>query len=69
MGNLIRKLHSDQRGAVSIETIMILGAVALPLLIFLLKFGWPRVKSFFEGGLRDLESETERVTGGGNSNT
>ena len=37
--SLLRRVHSDERGAVSIETIMIIGAIAIPILIFLLRFG------------------------------
>ena len=41
---LARRVHEDERGAVSLETILIIGAIALPILIFLLKWGWPRVR-------------------------
>jgi hypothetical protein len=40
---------------VSIETILILAAIALPILIFVIKFGWPRIKTFFDKGMTDLE--------------
>jgi len=52
---LLKKVHADERGAVSLETILIIGAIALPILIFLIKVGWPRVKSYFNQGLEDLE--------------
>ncbi len=52
---LLKKVHNDEEGAVSIETILIIAAIALPILIFLIKFGWPRIKAFFESGLDDLE--------------
>ena len=52
---LFARLHRDQRGGVSIETVLILAAIALPVLIFVLKFGWPRIKAFFIRGLEDLE--------------
>ena len=35
----LRKLHRDRRGRAMIEIIMILGAIALPLLIVLIAFG------------------------------
>lgn len=53
---LLRRVHADQRGAVSLETILIIGAIALPILIFLIKVGWPRIKAYFNQGLGDLES-------------
>lgn len=37
----LRHLHRDERGAVTVETMLIIGAIAIPVLIFLLKFGWP----------------------------
>ena len=54
---LFGRLHRDQRGQVSIETVLILAAIALPVLIFIIKFGWPRVKEFFNKGMTDLEGE------------
>ncbi len=52
---LLRRVHRDERGAVSLETILIIGAIAIPILIFLIKFGWPRIKNYFNKGLEDLE--------------
>jgi Flp pilus assembly pilin Flp len=56
---LLRRLHEDERGAISLETILIVGAIALPILIFLIKVGWPRVKGYFNQGLTDLETERQ----------
>lgn len=58
---LFRRLHRDERGSVSLETILVLGAVAVPILIFLLKFGWPRLKDYFNKGMENLESESDAV--------
>ena len=33
--NLLRKVHDNEDGVISIETILIIGAIALPILIFL----------------------------------
>ena len=52
---LLGSVHRNQRGAVSIETVLIIAAIALPILIFVIKFGWPRIKEFFERGMDDLE--------------
>ncbi len=53
--DLLRRVHEDEDGAVSLETILIIGAIALPILIFLIKVGWPRIKDYFEQGIQDLE--------------
>lgn len=53
--DLLQAIHRDERGAVSLETILIIGAIAIPILIFLIKVGWPRIKNFFNQGLSDLE--------------
>lgn len=58
---LLRRVHENEDGAVSVETILILGAIAIPILIFLLKFGWPRIKDYFHRGMDDLESERSGV--------
>lgn len=60
---LLSRVHHNEKGAVSLETVLIIGAIALPILIFLIKFGWPRIRDYFFKGLEDLESESDRVTG------
>jgi hypothetical protein len=62
---LLQRVHSDERGAVSIETIMIIGAIAIPILIFLLRFGWPRIKDYFNDGMNDLEAQRSNVMSNG----
>jgi hypothetical protein len=57
LSRLLADLHNDQQGAVSLETILIVGAIALPILIFLIKVGWPRIKGTFVGGMDELDSE------------
>ena len=52
---LLKTIHSDETGGVSIETILIIAAIALPILIFIIKFGWPRIKQFFNEGMDELE--------------
>jgi Flp pilus assembly pilin Flp len=59
---LLRRVHNDEQGAISLETILIIGAIALPILIFLIKVGWPRVKGYFNEGLTDLEAERTNAT-------
>ena len=59
--NLLKRVHNDERGAVSLETILIIAAIALPILIFLLKFGWPKIRDYFIEGQNDLENASEGV--------
>jgi len=57
--SLLRKVHEDEQGAVSLETILIIGAIALPILIFLIKVGWPKIKEYFNKNLDELEEGAE----------
>jgi len=59
--HLLREVHEDERGAISLEMILIIGAIALPILIFLLKYGWPKIREFFDSGIRDLEEQREEI--------
>lgn len=65
MLHLLKKLHHDEGGSVSIETILIIAAIAIPILIFILKFGWPRIKAFFDSGMDDLDGSRQNVVNGG----
>jgi hypothetical protein len=55
--SLLRTVHEDEGGSVSLETILIIGAIALPILIFLITVGWKRVKTMFNEGLDELKNE------------
>jgi len=59
--NLIRAIHRDEAGAVSLETILIIGVIALPILIFVIKVGWPRIKTYFNSGLTNLEGGAQNA--------
>jgi hypothetical protein len=61
---LVGRVHRDERGAVSLETILIIGAIALPILIFIIKFGWPRIRNYFYTGMTNLEQQSDKVTNG-----
>jgi Flp pilus assembly pilin Flp len=63
---LVQRVHRDERGAVSLETILIIAAIALPILIFILKFGWPKIRDYFNQGMENLENEGDNVTSGSN---
>jgi len=58
---LLRKVHEDEEGAVSLETILIIGAIALPILIFLIRVGWPTIKNYFNRGLQDLQAGADQA--------
>ena len=58
------RLHNDEDGSVSLETILIIGAIAMPILIFLLKYGWPKIKNYFNTSLQSLESSSNTVING-----
>ena len=64
--SLWQRIHRDERGAVSLETILIIAAIALPILIFILKFGWPKIRDYFNTGMNNLENEGSNVTNGTN---
>jgi Flp pilus assembly pilin Flp len=59
--DLLRRVHQDEEGALSLETILIIGAIALPILIFLIKVGWPAVKAYFQTGMQDLEAGADEA--------
>jgi len=60
---LLERVRNDERGSVSLETVLIIGAIALPILIFLYQYGWPKIKGYFNRGLEDLEEGREGVIG------
>ena len=55
MLKLLKKIHEDENGSISLETILIIGAIALPILIFLLVKAWPTIKTYFNHGAEGLE--------------
>ncbi|HVV99318.1 MAG TPA: hypothetical protein VHB77_03190 [Planctomycetaceae bacterium] len=61
---LLKQVHEDEDGAVSLETILIIGAIALPILIFIIKFGWPKIRQFFDTGMQDLQNNTNNLKNG-----
>jgi hypothetical protein len=61
---LLKKVHRDDAGGVSIETVLIIAAIALPILIFVIKVGWPRIKALFVRGIEDLESGSQDAASG-----
>lgn len=62
--SVLKQIHRDERGGVSIETVLIIAAIALPILIFLIKVGWPRMQTFFNSGMDSLEQGAGTTSGG-----
>jgi len=69
LGRLLARIHRSEEGAVSLETVLILGAIALPILIFLIRYGWPTVRSYFERGLTDLTTSADSAKDSGTTTT
>ena len=63
LGKLLQRIHRDEKGGVSIETILIIAAIAIPILIFIIKFGWPRIKTWFNQGMEELEGGMDDAAG------
>jgi uncharacterized protein (UPF0333 family) len=53
----MKKVHENEEGAVSLETVLIVGAIALPILIFLIKIAWPKIKEYFNTGVENLQTD------------
>ena len=64
VSTLLKRVHQNQRGGVSLETILIIAAIALPILIFLITVAWPRVQQFFQSGMTELEIEASNAADG-----
>lgn len=62
--NLLRKVHNNEDGVISIETILIIGAIALPILIFLIVKAWPKIQSYFSEGIDSLQSGADSAASG-----
>jgi len=58
MSHLGRRRNGRNRGALSIETILILAAIAVPILIFILKVGWPKIQKYFNESTDNLIEES-----------
>jgi len=58
---LVKRIHESEEGSISLETILIIGAIALPILIFLLVKAWPTIKAYFNQNLEDLTNDANNV--------
>jgi hypothetical protein len=60
--NLLKRIHEDEGGSVSLETILIIWAIALPILIFLWTYGWPTIKNYFTTNLESLQTDANNAS-------
>ena len=67
--NLLLRLHRDEKGVVSIETILIIGAIAIPILLLIYKVIWPKISGFFDKGMEDLDKQLDNAANSGTSGT
>ena len=58
---LVKRIHESEEGSISLETNLIIGAIALPILIFLLVKAWPTIKAYFNQNLEDLTNDANNV--------
>jgi Flp pilus assembly pilin Flp len=61
----LRRLHEDSRGAMSVEKILILGLIALPILIILFLFR-KTIINWFQGQAGQLSDPGNAGAGGSN---
>lgn len=59
----LEKLHTDRRGRAMIEIILILGAIALPLLIVLIAFG-SKIIEWISGFWETVEDDASDLSEG-----
>ena len=57
-------VHRDEGGSVSLETVLIVGAIALPILIFLIKVGWPMIQQYFTQNVNTLTQDATNASQG-----
>jgi len=60
--DLLRRVHSNEEGAVSLETVLIIGAIALPILIFLWRVAWPNIRAYFDQRVETLMDDGSGAT-------
>lgn len=56
---IAKAIHRDEGGAVSLETILIIAVIALPVLIWTVKWGWPAIRNYFIQNASEVGIEIE----------
>ncbi len=59
-----RRSARRRRGAVTIENVIVLAAIALPIVIFSLKVAWPQIRGEATSNLTKTFSEAEKASEG-----
>ena len=62
---LLRKIHEDEDGAMSLESVLLIAVIALPILVVLYKFVWPGIKTYLFEQMEDLDIQIEEDGSGG----
>lgn len=57
MLELFKRLHRDERGSLSIESILIIAAISVPVILFVYKIGWPAIRDMFEKGMTGINPD------------
>jgi hypothetical protein len=57
---LLKRIHREEQGAVSLETILIVGVIALPILLLLVKYGIPAIWEYFREGAADVGIDVKK---------
>jgi Flp pilus assembly pilin Flp len=61
LGNLLKRVHADERGAVALETILVVAAIAIPVILFIYKVAWPKIHTMFSEGIDDLTNQSKNI--------
>ena len=56
--SLLKQVHENEEGAVSLETVLVIGAIALPVLLLLIWAWNNKIKPFFLKGEENLEAQS-----------
>jgi Flp pilus assembly pilin Flp len=61
MLELFKRLHKDERGSLSLETILIITAIAIPIILFIYKIGWPKIREMFDTSMDVLINDSSDI--------
>ena len=68
VGRALMRLHRDEQGADMVEYILIIAAIALPLLAVVIIF-WDNIKEWMYGTTQQVFDDTEAASDTGNMPT
>ena len=61
LGELFKRVHQDERGSVPLETILVIAAIAIPVILFIYKIAWPKIQTMFIEGVDDLTNQSKQI--------